>query len=456
MRFASLAIGCSLLLAGVGGAAFAQPASESTTADTEQASVPSLLVGSELLVRWLAVANADVRAAAERVNQASADRRQAGVLPNPALSFQVGDITIGQTNPPGLPLSQTTAFTWGLSEVVEIGKREPRQRSAELKRGAAGEDYIGTLGKTTADARLALGKIAYLRLKQAVLDDNLQAARGVAGLEHARANAGDISGNDYERIVLDTQSFELDVARNKSDLSEAMGECRTVMASRCNPNGVVDDLIDRAAELPSPLPEADGDLAQRWDLRSWALQAESARADADLARARAIPDPDLQVSLTHDNLTVAGNQPNSFTVGFSIPLPFFDTGSHDASKAESHARELEQTARGALLDAQSDVEGLEEREHWLSGAIDTLRKDAIPRSVMVLEATRKAFDTGHVSLSDLLLAEKTHRELTIKLLDLRWELFQARNELRRTLGLDEALARRVLSGTPAPGQERDE
>ena len=67
--------------------------------------------------------------------------------------------------------------------------------------------------------------------------------------------------------------------------------------------------------------------------------------------------------------------------------------------------------------------------------------DALPRSQDVLEATRKAYETGHVSLSDLILVQRNHRELVGKALDLRFELFQARNDLRRALGLDAAVAR---------------
>ncbi len=189
-------------------------------------------------------------------------------------------------------------------------------------------------------------------------------------------------------------------------------------------------------------------LAERADLRSLELQRRSALEDATLARHRAIPDPELGVSFTRDWLTVAGDQPYSVTFNVGIPLPFFDTGAHDAAKAAAHARELAATARGTLVEARADLDALLDRRRYLEEAIRLVTTDSIPRSQAVLEAMRTAYNTGHVSLSDLILVQRNHRELLGKALDLRFELFSARNDVRRTLGLDGELAR---SGTPASG-----
>ena len=39
-------------------------------------------------------------------------------------------------------------------------------------------------------------------------------------------------------------------------------------------------------------------------------------------------------------------------------------------------------------------------------------------------------------MRDLLLARRTHADLTLKVMDLQFNAFAARNELRRALGLD--------------------
>src|SRR5262249_45317618 len=160
-----------------------------------------------------------------------------------------------------------------------------------------------------------------------------------------------------------------------------------------------------------------------------------------LAKNRIIPDPELGVSFTRDWFTTSGDDPYTIALSVGIPLPFLDTGTHDAAKAEAKARELAATARGTLVEARAGVDGLLEKERHLEEGLRLVTQDSIARSQAVVDATRRAYDTGHVSLSDLILVQRSHRELVGKALDLRFELFGARNELRRALGLDAQEAR---------------
>jgi outer membrane protein, heavy metal efflux system len=420
----------------------------------ESASVVTLLGAPEPVVEWVARRSAEVRAARERVAQASAEVRQSALWPNPQLSFEAGTLALPDTNPPGLSLAQTSHFSVGIGETFELGKRGPRTRAAELRHGASREELLATLGKRAAEARVALGRVAYLGAKQSALEENLANARRVVDLERARRDAGDISDTEWQRIVLDTQTVELDVARNQSDMADALADCRAALEAVCDADGARIELLDAAAPVPGAVPEPPPapDLAARADVRALRLERDAASSEAALARRRAIPDPQISLTYTHDNLTVAGNQPNALTVDVGLPLPIFDTGRHDAARAEAHARELEAQAVAATVAAQGDVAGLAARGRFLDQAIARLETDAVPRSQRVVEATRKAYDSGHLSLSDLLLTERTHRELVIRLIDLRFERFSAKNQLRQALGLDAELARaRDLQSLPGGG-----
>ena len=54
------------------------------------------------------------------------------LYPNPALDFAWGTIPIGRTNPSDLedPLGNVPNYSVGLSELIELGKRGPRQEAA--------------------------------------------------------------------------------------------------------------------------------------------------------------------------------------------------------------------------------------------------------------------------------------------------------------------------------------
>ena len=70
-----------------------------------------------------------------------------------------------------------------------------------------------------------------------------------------------------------------------------------------------------------------------------------------------------------------------------------------------------------------------------------LQNAEIPKSAQIIEQTRKAFDLGQARLADLLLVERSHRDLLLEVLDTRFDLFNVRAQLRQALGLDDAIAR---------------
>jgi cobalt-zinc-cadmium efflux system outer membrane protein len=401
----------------------------------ETVAVGALLSSSSQLTAWMSGRNAEVRAAGERAVQAGAEAAQSRVLPNPTLGIEVGSLTVGDTNPPGLGFADTSHFSFGLTELVEIGKRGPRIRSAELRARAAGQQARAALVDRVSDARVALGRTAWLVVRQRALEQNLESTRELVALDTRRRDAGDISDAELGRIILDADALGLEAEHNRTELGTALAECRAVLEATCATDDVDDQTLARAGALPA-VPDTAAALTARPDLRALDLERQAAGEDAALARRRLIPDPTLGVTFTHDNLTIAGNQPNLFTFNVSFPLPFLDTGTHDAAKAEARGRELREQARGATLEATAAIDGLGERSRWLASAIDHLQQESIPRSLTLVVATRRAYDTGHVSLSDLILVERSHRELVIKSLDLEFELFTTRSELRRALGLD--------------------
>jgi len=116
----------------------------------------------------------------------------------------------------------------------------------------------------------------------------------------------------------------------------------------------------------------------------------------------------------------------------------FDHGQHDSAKALARADELDHTRAATLHSATADLEQLMSRRDFLERGLATLEKEAVPRSQSVLTTTSKAFDQGQVSLTDLLMARRTHITLLLTVLDLKFDFFSVRSELRRVLGLDNA------------------
>jgi len=143
----------------------------------------------------------------------------------------------------------------------------------------------------------------------------------------------------------------------------------------------------------------------------------------------------VRLGYVHDRFVVSGDNRNTLSLGVSLPLPVFDRGQHDAVKAENRALELRDTRAALLRDARADLYGLLTRKATLEKVTGALERESLPRSASVLASTQIAFDHGGVSLTDLLLARRTHIALQLTLLDDRFELFAIRNELGRALTL---------------------
>jgi cobalt-zinc-cadmium efflux system outer membrane protein len=429
-----LTVGLAVLVGLFPLAAQARPAPHDDPA--ADAPVAVLLADPAALADWLRAHHPKVRAAAARVDQAGAEARQSGVLPNPSLALSLSNIALGRTTPPGLGFNDTAIWSAQLAETVELGKRGPRMASARLRLEAARERFRDDLASAMGEARAALARVAWLRARQAVLDESLAQARQILELERSRRDHGDLSGNDWDRLALDTLTLQTDVAQNRVELDAATSACRAALAAPC-PVGPLDLAgLRGAAQAPADVGDPGPWLERRPDLRALALERGSARQDEVLARRRVIPDPTVAVTYTHDRFTVSGDNANVLSFSVSFPLPAFDRGQHDAARAAGRAGELELSAEAIREEAAAEVRALLQRRAFVEQALADVGGLALPASKSVLDSTVTAFDRGQISMTDLLLARRTHTALLLKAIDLEFEAFSVRNDLRQALGLD--------------------
>jgi outer membrane protein, heavy metal efflux system len=451
--------GAALLLVLATGLAVASPSDAGVDAATEappdsvlhqrtgdSVAVRPLLGDDRMLLSWLKDHNKDVLAAAARVDQATAALLQDRLHLNPSVAGSVSDLPLGDTNPPGLAARDTAIYGVVLSQTVEIGKRGPRIESARLRLESERRSYLEVLADITAEARASLGRVAYLGARQSVLEDSLAAARQNVELQRSRVDNGDLSGNDFDRLLVDTMLLEAEVAANRRESGAAVADCGALLAAPCGDEGTGIDSLNSAATLHET-GDTRAAIDRRPDIQALMLEGDASGKDALLARRRRIPDPSLSLGYTHDNLTISGDQPRTYLFSIGFALPIFDRGRHDADRAEARARELEFAAAALRDRGRADVQALQERRASLERTLDDLLGQAVPRSKGVLEATVRAVNRGGVSMTDLLLARRTHTDLLLKVMDLQFDLFAVRNDLRRALGLDADLARALMTTT---------
>ena len=216
----------------------------------DSAPVTDLLKDPGRLLTWLRLHNREVAAASSRIEEARAGYRASRLFPNPTFSFTLGDINAGKSNPPGLGFGDTSISTYFLSETAEIGKRGPRIASANDMLGAAVESYLDTLGQKAAEARYALGRAYYLKSRKEVLEQSLATAQRVLDLEKTRLDQGEVSGNDYDRLLLDTTTLQSEIARNAAEYLGALAACRAALFAECDVQGTEVEDLEATVDLP--------------------------------------------------------------------------------------------------------------------------------------------------------------------------------------------------------------
>jgi len=409
-----------------------------TSIDTSAnvASVRALLHDDATLSTWIRMRSAEVGASSARVEQAEAEVGTSRLLPNPVVDFGLSDLVVGPTNPRGLGYGETAIYSVGLTGTIELGKRGPRVEAAELRAASSRKWVASTLGERIALARFSLGRVVYQKAKHDALADEIQSVLAVSELERVRLEQGEISGNDFDRLLLDKMSLDVEMARTEADLAAALASCREVLRIRCEPSTAGAEDLDSAAPIPMPAVRGTTPIESRADIAALELEREAADKEAVLASRRAIPDPVIRVGFTHDNLVISGDQENTVSVGVLFPLPVFDRGQHDARRARGRATELRYTRQAALAAAEADVQELRSRTEFLAKGLRALSEAALPKSETILGTTAKAFDRGQVSMTDLLIVRRTHVTLLLTILSLKFDFFTARNDLRRVLGTD--------------------
>ena len=422
--------------------------------EAESPAIRGLLANPVQLAQWLHDRDPQLESAHAKVEAAEAAARQARVLPNPQLSLATGGYYLGaapndgNTPPRGLGLSDTTNFEIGVGELVEIGKRGPRRTAADLRIKEATAGAVGTLGSRVSDATTTLGKLAYVAARRDATAANLDAARKLEASEKTRLDHQDLSASEFARIQLDTADQELELGKAESELADALADCSATLYATCVATGLDQSALDAGAPLGDALPETETALEARPAREATRLEASALEWDATLAEKRRIPDPTVGVSYTFDNFTSSGNLHQQLVFSVGIPLAIFDRGDHDAAAARANAHALKAQERAELREAKGKVQALVTQRQSLLRRVKQLETDMVPKSSLIVEQTRKAFDLGQVRTADLLVVERQHRDYLLTALDTRFDLFNNRAQLRAVLGLDDAVARDADRRTP--------
>lgn len=362
--------------------------------------------------------NHDIIAAKLSVDASLLDRVQAGLYPNPTLSYSLGNLVVGKANPqtdppiaqPGFFGQTTHALT--ISEVVDVwAKRNTRMRTADRSIELAKFKVQDALREIVYNVRSAFTEFQREKSERDLSRETRARYDETVRISRARFSSGDISEAELKKVELEGlryQNAEVD-AEMQLDLARLKLTTLLGLTSPAElPGDPVTGALQHGTLELAPLVERA--TQQRPDVLAARQAREVSMAALEQARREAFPDLSLSLSYYHSEFLVSGDNPNSLGIGLSLPLPIFDHNQANIGRAQLDEKRSENEARRLFSIIHREVaEAVRrtERGHRLLNVFEGGMLDKAETSLRVAE---KSYRAGAISLLELLEAQRTYLE----------------------------------------------
>lgn len=371
-------------------------------------------------------ANADIRIAAARVDQARASLRIARGSMLPTVSASAG-LGAARTDRPADPFDFADAFA-GLDVAYEVdlfGGAAAGRRSGRERVLAAAFDRAAILIAVEAELTRAFVQRAALSDRIALLDRSIEQARELERIIRARLNAGDATRVDLGLQTIQVRQLETE----RSRLTQSLDRTRTAMAVLAGREAPLFTSVPTrltALTVPAFDPGSPGDLlTARPDVRAAEARIGAAGGDVVQARAAFLPRLRLSAAALVQAAGPSGPIGTVLSIGGDLLAPIFDRGrlrgGYDLATATQREsveryRQTLLTALAEVEDAMSAMERSREREATILGIVEEARLTA--------RLARLRYLGGESDLRDVLDAE----QLLVEAEDARAIVLQQRIE----------------------------
>ncbi|MCU7239100.1 TolC family protein [Pseudomonas peradeniyensis] len=363
--------------------------------------------------------NPDFAAIGREIGIAEGERRQAGLIPNPELSWEVEDTR-----------RDTSTTTVTLSQALELGgKRGARIEVAEAGQAIARLELERQRNSLRADVIQAFH--AALRAQTALeLAQQSQALteRGLRVVD-GRVRAGQSSPVEATRAQVQLAQAEAAVRRARTE----RGVANQALARLTGSAEARFDRLDASNLSPGPAPQAEHLLAKVEQTADWRLAAaQIERGDASLGSEKAQRIPNLTVSLGSQYSREDRERVN--VVGLSMPLPLFDRNQGNVLAAARRADQARDLRNAVDLRLRSETRSALEQWGTAMGEVQAYDRTILPAAQQAVDTATRGFEMGKFAFLDVLDAQRTLIEARGLYLEALAQATDARAQVERIYG----------------------
>jgi len=396
------------------------------TLETEGYNEPTGAITLREALSLALIRNPELRAFSWEVRARESQALQAGLPPNPEISFTLEDFG-GTGSLEGFDGTETTIL---LSQLVPLGgKLSKRKKVASLNTKLAAWDYetvrLNVLTQTTVNYLNVLAAQDQLALELELVSLAEKVHTTVSEL----ARAGEISPIQEKRSRVALSQTKINLERFKRAIEAA----KKILASSWGSNEPRFEKVTGNLDSISPIPtfkKLTDLLKENPDIARWTTEMQQREAALKLEKANAIPDPFISGGYRR----ISERNDNAFVVGLSIPIPVLDRNQgaiSAASRRLKKAVEERHNAQVLVNDALARAYGT------LSASYEEvilLKKDVLPEAQSAYELIFEGYREGKFALLDVLDAQRTVFDARLQYIESLLSYHSSRANVERLTG----------------------
>lgn len=306
------------------------------------------------------------------------------------------------------------------------GRRGLARRAAGASARADRSDVEGDAHAYVLEARLAYLDAVHARELAARLDEARIALAGLVEALRSRARQGDTSSYDAERAILELDNLDDDRASAHRRLVIANLRLGSFLGEPATAYRASDPLtLPPGVTAPLPAP-------QRFEVDAALSRAARAELEARAARQSWIPRLDVTVGM------IASRGVDSDGIGYVVgvggELPLLERGTAAAARARAEARRWHAEAQALGVEASADIEQARRDLTARIAQAEVYAAGPARRAGDLARRAAVAYREGDRPILELLDAQRTARQSTLRAIELVYEARRAELALRRALG----------------------
>lgn len=337
-------------------------------------------------------ANPDLAAARQEIGIADGARKQAGLIPNPTISYDVEDTR-----------RNTSQTTVSLSQTLELGgKRGARVDVATYGQTAAQLELDRRVNGLRADVVQAFYAALRAQTGLDLAKQSLELTERGLRIVDGRVRAGKSSPVEATRAQVQLAEAQLQVRRAETEKATAYQQLAQITGSSVT---VFDRL--ESPTLSQGLPPRTEDLLAKLDQTAEMRQAvvQIDKSDASLGSEKAQRIPNLTVSVGSQYDRSVRERVN--TVGLSMPLPLFDRNQGNILSASRRADQARDQRNAVELRLRTETQTALNQWSTAMQEVESYDKTILPSAQQAVETATRGFEMGKFGFIEVLDAQRT-------------------------------------------------